>query len=197
MSRTAHFAGQPHRVGRSFPDRRGRLPRAGFLFAAFLAVLICAGGAAAATVPEEIRFNRDIRPILSNNCFRCHGPDKNARMMDLRLDRREAAIEARAIVPGDIAASKLVARIHADDEVRRMPPVYSDKKLTEDQKALLTRWVAEGAEYEPHWSYIAPQKTAAPDGPAAIDFFLERRLKERNLAPVAEADRRTLIRRLS
>jgi hypothetical protein len=191
------FAGQAYPVGRHFPARRSWSQLAGLLCTAFLAVVSCAGQAAAATVPEEIRFNRDIRPILSNNCFRCHGPDKNARMMDLRLDRREAAIEAGGIVPGDTAASKLVARIHAEDEVRRMPPVYSDKQLTEDQKALLTRWVAEGAEYEPHWSYLAPQKTAAPDGPAAIDFFLERRLAERNLAPVAEADRCTLIRRLS
>ena len=97
---------------------------------AFLLVFLAVGQAAAATAPEDIRFNRDIRPILSDNCFRCHGPDRNARMMDLRLDRRESAIEKGAIVPGDPAASKLVARIRAEDEARRMPPVYSDKKLT-------------------------------------------------------------------
>ena len=183
--------------GRAYPNRRAWLPCVGFLVGYLIAALLTVGSAPAATVPDEIRFNRDIRPILSNNCFRCHGPDKNARMMELRLDRREAAIEAGAIVPGDTAASKLIERILAEDEVRRMPPVYSDKKLTEEQKALLTRWIAEGAEYEPHWAYLAPEKAAAPEGPAAIDSFLDRRLKERGLEPVGLADRRTLIRRLS
>jgi len=118
-------------------------------------------------------------------------------MANLRLDRREEALDAGAIVPGNTAASKLVERIHAQEEVQRMPPVYSDKKLTEEQKALLTRWIEQGAVYEPHWAYIAPEKAEAPPGPAAIDFFVERRLKERGLEPVGEAERRTLIRRLS
>jgi hypothetical protein len=162
-----------------------------------VALLVLAGDAAAATAPEEIRFNRDIRPILSNNCFRCHGPDRNARMMDLRLDRRESAIEKGAIVPGDPIASKLVERILTEDEARRMPPVYSDKKLSEEQKALLTRWIEQGGEYEPHWAYIAPAKAAVPGGPEAIDFFVERRLQQRGLKAVGAANRRTLIRRLS
>ena len=175
-----------------------RLPsQSHWLRTILLPTLFCTGVSVAATAPEELRFNRDIRPILSDNCFRCHGPDKNARMANLRLDRREVAIEAGAIVPGNAAASKLVGRIHAEEEVRRMPPVYSDKKLTDEQKALLTRWIEQGAEYEPHWAYIPPEKAEAPRGPAAIDFFVGRRLQERGLAAVGEADRRTLIRRLS
>jgi Protein of unknown function (DUF1553)/Protein of unknown function (DUF1549)/Planctomycete cytochrome C len=197
MWSTAQLGRLPKRSGFDGLSRRGQLSRPPCVFAALLLTLIAAGHAAAATAPDDIRFNRDIRPILSDNCFRCHGPDRNARMMDLRLDRRESAVEKGAIVPGDPAASKLVERIRATDEVRRMPPVYSDKKLTDEQKALLTRWIAQGAEYEPHWAYIAPEKAASPGGPAAIDFFVERRLKERGLAALGEADRRTLIRRLS
>ena len=146
---------------------------------------------------EEIRFNRDIRPIFSDNCFACHGPDRNARQASLRLDRREVAVARGAIAPGDTAASKLVERIRNDNEVLRMPPIYSGKSLTEMQKDLLVKWVEQGAEYEPHWAYIPPVRPDAPDGPAAIDFLVEKLLTERGLEPVGEADRPTLVRRLS
>ncbi len=197
MWSTVQLAKRPEESGCANGSRGGGLLRMSYGPATFLLIFLAVGQAAAATAPDDIRFNRDIRPILSDNCYRCHGPDRNSRMMDLRFDRRESAIEKGAIVPGDPAASKLVARINAQDEARRMPPVYSDKKLTEQQKDLLTRWIAEGAEYEPHWAYIAPEKAAAPDAPAAIDFFVERGLQKQGLAPVGEADRRTLIRRLS
>ncbi len=146
---------------------------------------------------DEIRFNRDIRPIFSDNCFACHGPDRNARQADLRLDQRDVALARGAIVPGDPEASKLVSRIHSDNEILRMPPVYSDKKLTDEQRALLTQWIEHGAEYEPHWAYMPPQRPEAPAGPAAIDFLVGNLLGERGLAPVGEADRLTLARRLS
>lgn len=146
---------------------------------------------------DEIRFNRDIRPIFSDNCFACHGPDRNARQASLRLDRREVAIARGAISPGDTAASKLVERIRNENEILRMPPVYSGKSLTEAQQDLLVRWVAQGAEYEPHWAYIPPVRPEGADGPAAIDYLIEKRLSEQGLEPVGEADRPTLARRLS
>ena len=88
-----------------------------------------------------VEFNRDIRPILSENCYQCHGPDSNARQAGLRLDRREEAMAAGAIVPGDVEASKLIARLYAPEPVRVMPPVWSNKKLSDEQKDLLKLWV--------------------------------------------------------
>ena len=152
---------------------------------------------APAAAETPIRFNRDIRPILSENCYACHGPDNKARQAGLRLDRRDEALAAGAIKPGDLAASKLVQRIRSTDQVKTMPPVYSDKKLTDEQKDLLVRWVEAGAEYEGHWAYIAPERPQAPEGPAGIDHLVNTKLAEKGLRPVAEADRRTLIRRLS
>ena len=144
-----------------------------------------------------VEFNRDIRPILSENCYQCHGPDSNARQAGLRLDRREEAMAAGAIVPGDFEASKLIARLYDPEPVRVMPPVWSNKKLSDEQKDLLKRWVEEGAEYESHWSYIPPEHAETLSGPGAIDSLVNTALKAKVLKPVGEADRRTLIRRLS
>src|SRR4051812_8833068 len=102
--------------------------------------------------PEAIDFNRDIRPILSENCYQCHGPDKNQRKADLRLDVRESALEHEAIVPGKPDESELVARILSDDADELMPPSKSRKSLTPAQKQTLERWVAEGAIYKGHWA---------------------------------------------
>ena len=163
-----------------------------------LAVLTLLGLAVSGLQAQEaIRFNRDIRPILSENCYQCHGPDKNARMANLRLDSREAALASEAFVPGDPQASKLVRRITADDSVKVMPPAFANKKLTPAQKDLLTRWVAEGASYEMHWAYIPPERSEAPAGPAAIDFFIDGKLAGKGLKPAGAADPRTLARRLS
>ena len=159
-----------------------------------LAFLVFAPPAAAET---PVRFNRDIRPILSENCYACHGPDSKARQAGLRLDRREDALAAGAIKPGDREASKLVLRIRSTDQVKTMPPAYSGKKLSEEQKDLLIRWVEQGAEYEGHWAYISPERPRAPEGPAGIDHLINSKLAQRGLQPVAEADRRTLLRRLS
>ena len=145
----------------------------------------------------EIRFNRDIRPILSKNCFQCHGPDHNARQANLRLDREEEAVAAGAIKPGDPGNSKLVQRIRASDPVRLMPPSWSNKKLSDEQKDLLTRWIKQGARYEQHWAYIKPERPEAPEGPSAIDYLVNTKLEEKGLRPVGQADRRTLARRLS
>ena len=164
------------------------LPRATTLF------LLCA---AVALPADRIQFNRDIRPIFSDNCFACHGPDGNARQADLRLDRRPVAVERGALVPGDPAASRLVERIRHENEFLRMPPAYSGKSLSEEQRNLLVEWIRQGAEYEQHWAYIPPERPDTPDGPAGIDALVEKALVARNLEPVGLADRRTLARRLS
>ena len=152
---------------------------------------------AAVLSAEPVEFNRDIRPILSENCFACHGPDKNARQADLRLDRRDEAMAQGAIKPGDLKGSKLVARIRAEQEMLRMPPVWSDKKLTPKQQQTLVEWIEQGAEYEGHWAYLPPERPEAPAGAEAIDFFISKGLEVKHVAPVGEADRRTLTRRLS
>ena len=160
-----------------------------------LAILLLA--LTAALPAETIRFNRDIRPILSENCYRCHGPDANARQAALRLDRREVALERGAIKPGDTDGSKLLQRVHASDQARVMPPLFTGKKLSEQQKNLLTQWIKQGGEYEQHWAYIKPERPETPTAASAIDHFINTKLEEKALQPVSEADRRTLVRRLS
>ena len=152
---------------------------------------------AAAAGPAAVEFNRDIRPILSDNCFSCHGPDSSHRQADLRLDLRDDAVAAGAIVPGKSAESTLVTRINVTDPDEIMPPPESHKKLDAKQKELLTRWIEQGAEYQKHWAYEPPVKAAVPAGTNGIDHLVHKRLSALGLKPSAEADRRTLIRRLS
>jgi hypothetical protein len=158
---------------------------------------------ATAKPAERIEYNRDIRPILAENCFSCHGPDSAARKADLRLDQRDAAIETKAIVPGKPEASEAIQRIRSTEDDELMPPPSSHKKLTAAQKEMLYRWVAAGAEYQPHWSLIAPQRPAVPPVKQAawvrnpIDAFVLAKLESLGLQPAEEADRYTLARRLS
>ncbi len=164
----------------------------------------CAGVVAQAATPDKLSYNRDIRPILSDNCFYCHGPDEKHREAKLRLDVREDAVRDlggyAAIVPGKVDASELIKRITTDDEDDLMPPVKSKKKLTPQQKDTLKRWIAQGANYERHWSF-EPLKHAAPPEVAGaahpIDRFIRARLAEEKLAPSPAADTATLIRRVS
>ncbi len=155
------------------------------------------------TLAGDIGFNRDIRPILADNCFACHGPDRPARKADLRLDRREEAIKAKAFEPGKADQSELVTRIFSTDPDEMMPPPKSHKRLTDAQKDLLKRWIAAGAEYQPHWSFIAPKRPALPVVKQAdwvrnpIDHFILARLDRENLKPSPEASRKTLIRRVT
>jgi len=152
---------------------------------------------------DKIQFNRDIRPILAEHCLQCHGPDSASRKGDLRFDRREAAIEREAIVPGKPEKSELVARIVTDDPEEIMPPPSTHKTLSVRDKQLLKDWIAAGAVYEPHWSFIAPVRGTVPvvknkawvRNP--IDAFILAKLEEQRLTPAPEADRRTLARRLS
>src|SRR5438034_573906 len=139
-----------------------------------LRLVLCWGIVFAAAVRGQVAaadgrldYGRDIRPILADNCFRCHGPDAKQRQAGLRLDLRDEAIkrlesDAVAIVPGKPDSSALVSRIRATDESERMPPADSQKKLTSEQKGLLQRWIAEGASYAEHWSFITPRKSALP-----------------------------------
>ncbi|MEX0611916.1 MAG: DUF1553 domain-containing protein [Pirellulales bacterium] len=155
-----------------------------------------------------IDFNRQIRPILSDKCFRCHGPDAGQRQAGLRLDQPEVALHelesgATAIVPSDPDSSELVRRIYADDEAERMPPADSQKSLSPAEKDLLKAWIAQGAKFSRHWSFVPPVRSAASPVPGDrwshndIDRFVLRRLQGEGLAPSPEADRRTLIRRVS
>lgn len=152
---------------------------------------------------NPIEFNRDIRPILSENCFVCHGHDKNRRKAKLRLDVREVAIEREAIVPGKPAESKLVEHIFAENPDDRMPPPDSRKVLTSEQKALLKEWIAAGAVYEPHWAYMQPKRPEVPKAKDAtwvrnpIDAFILQGLEAKGVRPSPEVDQRTLLRRLS
>ena len=172
-------------------------PTAGLLLIALASFRVGdASPAGEAPVPGTIEFNRDVRPILSDNCFYCHGPDAGHRKADLRLDIREDAIAAKAFVPGKPAESELVRRIRTSDPDELMPPEDSHKKLSSRQKDVLEQWIEQGAGYQLHWSYEKPVKTAVPAA-EAIDVLVQRQLREVGLEPSPEADRRTLIRRLS
>src|SRR5438128_11234940 len=127
--------------------------------AALLGLLLTLGAARAA---KKLEYNRDVRPILSENCFACHGPDSAARKADLRLDRRDDALAAGVFTPGQPDESELISRIFAEDAAKIMPPPKSRKKLTAAQKETLKRWIAAGAEYQPHWSLIAPVRPPVP-----------------------------------
>jgi mono/diheme cytochrome c family protein len=168
-----------------------------------LFLLTLAGPAAGQTV----EFNRDIRPIFSENCFACHGPDKPKRKADLRLDNPEGAFADLgghfALVPKKPGESALYQRLTEKDPRRRMPPASTGKTLSPRQIALIRRWIEQGAQYQKHWALIPPRR---PDLPKVrddkwvhngIDRFLLARLEQEGLKPSAEADRRVLLRRLS
>jgi hypothetical protein len=167
--------------------------------AALISVLL---GQAGAAEPAPLDFNRDIRPILSENCFYCHGQDPAKREADLRLDVREGAVEAGAIVPGDPGASTILERIHSTDPDVLMPPPDSNRRLTADQKSLLERWIKEGAGYTQHWAFTPPARPAAPEVKQAdwprndVDCFVLAKIEAGGLKPAPEADRTTLIRRV-
>jgi hypothetical protein len=142
-------------------------------------------------------FNRDVRPLLADNCFSCHGRDANQRKAGLRLDVREEALAKGAIVPGDAVASELVRRITAAAPEDLMPPPESKRSLAPEQTETLIRWIDEGAEYLPHWAFIPLGEVAVPTNDASIDAFVHRRLEQEGLEPAPGADKETLLRRVS
>jgi hypothetical protein len=162
----------------------------GFVIAAF-----------AITANAQVQFNRDIRPIMAETCFRCHGPDKSSRMAGMRLDIREEALKPTAsgavpIVPGDPEKSAIVQRVFATN-ARIMPPAFAHKELTQAQKDTIRRWVGEGAKYEGHWAYQPIREPEVPGSGNPIDAFIAARLAAAGLPVSPEADRRTLIRRVT
>ncbi|MCA9099143.1 MAG: DUF1549 domain-containing protein, partial [Planctomycetaceae bacterium] len=167
------------------------------------AIGLCLLSSGLANAQEKLEYNRDIRPILFENCFACHGADSAARKADLRLDQRDAAMEMSAVVPGNVEESTLMQRVLTEEPEEIMPPPATKKTLTAKQKETLARWIREGAEYQAHWSFIAPVR---PEIPAVqnpnwvknpIDAFILSRLDQEHLSPALEADRRTLARRVS
>ena len=177
-----------------------------------LVVLISGAGPASAETSKAksspIDFNREVRPILTENCFKCHGPDEGARKAKLRFDVRADALKPAksgqtAIVPGAPEKSEMVARVTATDLDDRMPPLKSGKKLSAAQIETLRRWITQGAPYATHWSYVKPSRPALPvvKKPGwphnAVDRFILARLERDGLKPSPQADRWTLIRRAS
>ncbi len=163
-----------------------------------------------ALLPGELDFNYDVKPILSDKCFACHGPDANKRKAGLRLDIAEEAYRAlgkkgsyHAIVPGNADKSTAVARILSHDPEMVMPTPESHLSLTVTEKATLIKWIEDGAAYQPHWSFIKPEKRDAPEVKDKnwvknpIDRYVLQKLEAQGIAPAGRADKETLIRRAS
>ena len=187
-----------------------RLPRTrhALMHSLFAVVLtVAAGQPSVAADAPTVDFNRDIRPILSDKCYQCHGPDENERQADLRLDRQEDAVKARdaghAVVGGSKDASLLYQRISADDPAEKMPPAESGKQLTAEQIEMLARWIDEGAQWQGHWSFIRPARPSPPpvEQPSsvqnAIDQFVLAKVIGRGVQPAPEAAKETLLRRVT
>ena len=161
-------------------------------------------------LPEMVDYNLHVKPILSDKCFLCHGPDKNSQKAGLELATREGALAAlkkarskHAIVPGDLANSEVYHRIVTADEHEMMPPKASNRVLSDYEKAVLIKWIEQGAEYKPHWALIKPKKTPLPVVKNTrwprnpIDYFVLNKLEEKGLTTSPEADKETLLRRVS
>jgi hypothetical protein len=173
----------------------------------FAACLMASALAVDSTANDTVRFNRDIRPILTENCFRCHGPDPGTRKAGMRFDREDGLFgerkHGRAVVKGDPEQSLLYQRIISDDEDELMPPPESHNILKPAEKELLRRWIAQGAPWEAHWSFLPPTQAALPAVKHAswvrnpIDAFVVSKLEEKGLEPAPEASRASIIRRVS
>ncbi len=162
---------------------------------------------ARASITSPVDYNFHVKPILSDRCFSCHGPDEEAREADLRLDIEESAKQKRdgsfVIRSGSLSKSQLVSRILSDDESYRMPPPESKLELTTKEKAILLEWIDQGAEYKEHWSFIAPVESAPPEVGALqdfvnneIDYFILAKLKTQGLQPAPRADKERLLKRV-
>jgi hypothetical protein len=188
-------------------NRRGTLTNCGlgpvcFLMAGLILLGLSESAQARPQDSNPLDFNRDIRPILAENCFFCHGQDAKTREADLRLDDRSAAVAAGAVSPGEPDDSELVTRILSDDLDEVMPPPSSARTLTSEQREMLVRWIAEGAAYAEHWAFETPQRPTVPEVPDdnwsrnSIDRFVLDKLQQAGKRPSPEADRRTLVKRL-
>ncbi len=164
----------------------------------FRPIFACFAAFFAVSANAEVQFNRDIRPILADNCFNCHGPDSASRKADLRLDL-EAGAKAEAIVPGKPEESELFTRLTTGDPDEVMPPPKTKKTLSAGQIELIRQWIAQGADWQEHWAFVPPKKIDPPGDPAfsAIDRFVSARLEGEGRKMAPPADARTLIRRLT
>src|SRR5215472_15187418 len=169
--------------------------------------LVLLGAVAGLAAEKPVDFDRDVRPILSDKCFACHGPDDRRRMANLRLDTQDGLFADRGsyriVAPSDLAKSRIVARIGAANPASRMPPPQAGTTLTEAQVATIRQWIEQGAHWERHWAFVAPVSPTVPEvrnpqwARNPIDRFVLARLEREGLKPAAEADRATLLRRLS
>lgn len=153
-------------------------------------------------LPETVDFNFHVRPILVQNCYLCHGPDPSGRKADLRLDTYEGATAAlkeggHAIVPGKPSSSQLIYRIYNEEEDQVMPPPESNYKLTEREKALLKKWIDQGAEWKEHWAFIKPETSIPVSSTNSIDSLINLKLNQKQLVKTPEANKNSLIRRVS
>ncbi len=172
------------------------------LAAAWTALVVACAPRLAVAADDLPGFNRDIRPILAEKCYACHGPDSGTRKADLRLDT-EAGSHESVIVPGDAESSEVISRVSSDDPDQRMPPPSSKKSpLTPQQVELLRKWINAGGKYEQHWAYIPPVRPNVPEVKRAdwprndIDHFLLADQEKHGIGPGPEADRVTLVRRI-
>ncbi|MEQ1854714.1 MAG: DUF1549 domain-containing protein, partial [Chthoniobacteraceae bacterium] len=176
--------------------------------ATFLLASVALAQAAQEPKSATVEFNRDVRPILSDKCFACHGFDAKTRKADLRLDLPEGAFAdndgVRAVVPGDLKKSEAWLRIISTVEDEVMPPPKSHKTMSAAEKDVIKRWIEQGAKYQKHWAFIAPQRPVVPEIQSPkfqirnpIDAFVLSRLEREGLKPAPEADRRVLARRLA
>ncbi|MFP6612414.1 MAG: DUF1549 domain-containing protein, partial [Pirellulales bacterium] len=149
----------------------------------------------------EAKFNRDIRPILANNCFQCHGPSEKDRKAKMRLDEEEGILTA--FEGGDLDGSEAWSRINSDDPKEQMPPPKSHKELKPIEIELIGRWIEQGAKWEGHWSFVPPERPPVPDVKqndwirSPIDAFILSRLEQEGLSPLSESDRERLLRRVT
>ena len=173
-----------------------------------ISMLLIMGLTALANATEPISFNKQIRPILADRCYACHGPDSAQRVSDMRLDQQETTFQELPsgefpVVKGKPNESAVIHRIVSDDDEIKMPPVDSGKTLTQQEIELIQQWISEGADWNKHWAYEAPQHSPLPrpiknwqqNNP--IDLFIQARLKQLRLRPETQAEKETLIRRLT
>ena len=168
----------------------------------FTGILFALGLTANSWAEDKVNFDRDIRPILSDKCNFCHGPDANERKADLRLDEEQSAKES-VIVAGRPDESELIARIFSDDPDTRMPPAASKLSLNDAEKQKLRAWIEQGAEYSQHWAFVPPKAVALPSVEQSawckneLDRFVLSQLERQGMQPSVEADRESLIRRVT
>ncbi len=188
--------------------RRLKVGRPGTATLGWAAMILApAFGLTAGLTAADVEFSRDVRPILSDKCFTCHGPDETKRLSGLRLDTEEGVMKDLggrfAVSPGRPDESEVWKRISHENDALKMPPVYAPKQLTAEEAETIREWIEQGAKYESHWAFSAPRKAPFPDvkhaewARNAVDRFVLARVEAEGMEPSAEAERAELLRRVS